>query len=186
MTGWKNWSTGNWASDWIFPPANKWYMHKPEFVIENETHGILWDFEVHTDHPIPARRQDLILIKKNKRTCHSWTSPFCKIIIIVIIIIIIIIIIILFFVWILHWTNSTFLIVTQFSPPLPDSVLVIRYHCRHSCHSWIILLETASAPPVFEPPSSSPPPRLNPMLKSNNIFPCDSSFWQPISNEDAL
>ena len=29
-------------------------MHKPESVLENETHKILWDFE--TDYLIPARR----------------------------------------------------------------------------------------------------------------------------------
>ena len=24
-------------------------MHKPEFVLENETHKVLWDFEIQTD-----------------------------------------------------------------------------------------------------------------------------------------
>ena len=45
-------------------------MHKPESVLENETHKILWDFEIQTDHLIPARRPDLVLINKKKRTCH--------------------------------------------------------------------------------------------------------------------
>ena len=35
-----------------------------------ETHKILWDFEVQTDHLIPARRPDLVLFDKKKRTCH--------------------------------------------------------------------------------------------------------------------
>ena len=29
-------------------------MHKPESVLENETHKILWDFQIQTDHPISA------------------------------------------------------------------------------------------------------------------------------------
>ena len=29
-------------------------MHKPEFVLENKTRRILWDFEIQTDHLIPA------------------------------------------------------------------------------------------------------------------------------------
>ena len=48
-------------------------MHKPKPVLENETHRILWDFEVQTDHLIPARRPDLELInkkKKKKKTCQ--------------------------------------------------------------------------------------------------------------------
>ena len=45
-------------------------MHKPESVIENEMHKILWDFEILTDHPIRARRPDQVLINKKKRTCH--------------------------------------------------------------------------------------------------------------------
>ena len=44
-------------------------MHKPESVLENETHKILWDFEIKTDHSIPAKRPDLVLINKKKRSC---------------------------------------------------------------------------------------------------------------------
>ena len=45
-------------------------MHKPESILENETHKILWDFDVQTDHQIPARRPDLVLIDKKRNTCH--------------------------------------------------------------------------------------------------------------------
>ena len=45
-------------------------MNKPESVLENETHKILWDFEITTDHPIPARTPDLVLINKKKKTCQ--------------------------------------------------------------------------------------------------------------------
>ena len=51
-----------------FDHTTKWYMHKPESVLENATHKILWDFEIKTDHLIPARRPDLVLINKKERT----------------------------------------------------------------------------------------------------------------------
>ncbi len=44
-------------------------MHKPAPVLENDTHKLLWDFEIHTDHLVSARRPDLIIINKKKRTC---------------------------------------------------------------------------------------------------------------------
>ena len=48
-------------------------MHNPATVPENDTHKLLWDFDIHTDHLISARRPDLIIInkkkKKKKRIC---------------------------------------------------------------------------------------------------------------------
>ena len=44
-------------------------MHKPVPVLENNTHKLLWDFHIHTDHLISASRPDLIIINKKKRTC---------------------------------------------------------------------------------------------------------------------
>ena len=41
-------------------------MCEPEFLQENETHKVLWDFEIQTDHQIPARRPELVIINKNK------------------------------------------------------------------------------------------------------------------------
>ena len=49
-----------------FDHTNKLYMYKPELVQENETHKILWDFEVQTNHRIQARRLHLVLINKKK------------------------------------------------------------------------------------------------------------------------
>ena len=54
-------------------------MHKPDFFLENETHDVLWDFEILTDHLISARWPDLVIInnnnkKRKKRTC--WTVDF--------------------------------------------------------------------------------------------------------------
>ena len=37
-------------------------MHKPESILENEMHKILWDFEIQTDHLISARWPDLEII----------------------------------------------------------------------------------------------------------------------------
>ena len=50
-------------------------MHKPESVMEYKTHKILWDFEIQTDHLIPARRLDLVIKKKKKEI--SPYSGFC-------------------------------------------------------------------------------------------------------------
>ena len=52
-----------------FDNTNKWYMHNPTPVLENATHKLLWDFNIQKDHIIPARRPDLIIINKKKRTC---------------------------------------------------------------------------------------------------------------------
>ena len=44
-------------------------MHNPAPVLENATHTLQWDFNVETDHLIAARRPDLTIINKKKRTC---------------------------------------------------------------------------------------------------------------------
>ena len=41
-------------------------MHNPAAVLENDTHELLWDFNIQTDHLIPATRPDLIIIYKKK------------------------------------------------------------------------------------------------------------------------
>ena len=52
-----------------FDHTNKWYMHNVAPVLENDIHKLLWDFDIHTDHLISARRPDLIIINKEKRIC---------------------------------------------------------------------------------------------------------------------
>ena len=54
-----------------FDHTNKWFMHNPAAVLENDTHKLLWDFDIQMDPLISARRPDLILInkKKKKRIC---------------------------------------------------------------------------------------------------------------------
>ena len=40
---------------------------KLALVLENNTHKLLWDFDVHTDHLISTRRPDLIITNNKKR-----------------------------------------------------------------------------------------------------------------------
>ena len=55
-------------------------MHNPAPVFENDTHKLLLDFNIQTDHLILARRPDLIIINKKKRelaklsTLLSWLT----------------------------------------------------------------------------------------------------------------
>ena len=44
-------------------------MHNQAPVLEIDTHTLPWDFDIQTDHLISARRPDLIIINKKKRTC---------------------------------------------------------------------------------------------------------------------
>ena len=45
-------------------------MHNPAPVLENNSHKLLWDFDIQTDPLISARRPDLITInKKIKKIC---------------------------------------------------------------------------------------------------------------------
>ena len=47
-------------------------MHNPAFVLENDRHKLLWDFEIQTDHVISARRPDLVIIHTHTHThTHS-------------------------------------------------------------------------------------------------------------------
>ena len=55
-----------------FDHANKWYMHNPEAVLENDTHKLLWDFNIQTNHQISARRPDLIIINNKKKKKKIW------------------------------------------------------------------------------------------------------------------
>ena len=44
-------------------------MQNPAPVLENDTHKLLLDFNLQTDHLIPARRPELIIINKKKKIC---------------------------------------------------------------------------------------------------------------------
>ena len=44
--------------------SGKSYIHKLEFIQENQTHRIDWDFEIQTDRQIAASKPDQVLIEK--------------------------------------------------------------------------------------------------------------------------
>ena len=55
-----------------FDDTTKWYMHK----LEGDGDTILRDFEIHTDHLIPARRPNLIIVLKKKNNLSK--SELCR------------------------------------------------------------------------------------------------------------
>ena len=63
-----------------FDHTNKWYMHNPASVRENDKHKLLWDFDTQTDHLISAKRPDLIIInnkkKKNLQNCGLYYPAY--------------------------------------------------------------------------------------------------------------
>ena len=46
-------------------------MHNPAHVPENDTHKLLWDFDIRTDHLISARKPDLIIINNNNNNNNN-------------------------------------------------------------------------------------------------------------------
>ena len=54
-----------------FDHTNKWYMYNPAPVLENDSHKLLWNFNMQTDHLIPARRPDLIIINKKNENLQN-------------------------------------------------------------------------------------------------------------------
>ena len=55
-----------------FDHTNEWYIANPASVLEKDTHKLQWDFNIQTDHLIPTRRPDLIIInkKENLQNCR--------------------------------------------------------------------------------------------------------------------
>ena len=53
-------------------------MHKPEFVLENETNKIFWNFEIQTEKMISSRRPDIVKInRKKKKNENLLNSRLC-------------------------------------------------------------------------------------------------------------
>ena len=44
-----------------------WYEHEPESVVQNENFKIRWDFTIHCDYMIEARRPDIVIVDKVKK-----------------------------------------------------------------------------------------------------------------------
>ena len=51
-------------------------MHNPAAVLKNDTHKLLWDFDIHTDHLMSARKPNLITINKKREFAKSSTLLF--------------------------------------------------------------------------------------------------------------
>ena len=77
MTWWKRWSTGNYARNWNLTILPNGTCSNQESVLEDETHKILWNFEIQMDHLLPSRRPDLVIINMKEKSglCHpSWSQ----------------------------------------------------------------------------------------------------------------
>ena len=46
-------------------------MHNPAPILKNNTHKLLWDFDIQTDHRISVRRPDLIIINNKKEKLQN-------------------------------------------------------------------------------------------------------------------
>ena len=49
-----------------FDYMNKWYIHNPEFILENEMNKVLCDFEIQIDYLILARQPSQGIVIKNR------------------------------------------------------------------------------------------------------------------------
>ena len=54
-------------------------MHNPAPILENDTHKLLWDFNIQTEHLISTRRPNLIIINKKTKK-QKKTQRICKIV----------------------------------------------------------------------------------------------------------
>ena len=59
---------------------SKWYIHNQQSVLENETHKLLRDFEILTDHLISARLADIVLVNKKKKKKKRKKKRTCQIV----------------------------------------------------------------------------------------------------------
>ena len=70
MTGWFRVINLELCKKFKFDYMNK-YIHNPESVLENETHKLLWYFEIEIDLLISARQPDLVIANKKKNIPNS-------------------------------------------------------------------------------------------------------------------
>ena len=61
---------------WGFSKAEKWYIHKPEKVLESESCKILWDFPIQADKTLEHNRPDITVIDKKSTKC-LLIDPAC-------------------------------------------------------------------------------------------------------------
>ena len=65
------WATGRCARNIHLTTLTNGMFKTQHPVLENDTHKLLLDFNIQTDHLIPARRPDLMKINKKKRICKT-------------------------------------------------------------------------------------------------------------------
>ena len=56
-----------------FDKTNKWYMHNLAFFLENDTHKLLWEFDIQTYQVISPKRLELVKNTKQKKIAEVWT-----------------------------------------------------------------------------------------------------------------
>ena len=61
---------------WGFNKAEKWYIHKPEKVLESGDGKILWDFPIQTDKTLDHNRPDITYFDKKSKKC-LLVDPAC-------------------------------------------------------------------------------------------------------------
>ena len=61
---------------WGFNKAKKWFIHKPENVLESENCKIVWDFPIKTDKTLEHNQPDVTVIDKKKGKC-ILIDPAC-------------------------------------------------------------------------------------------------------------
>ena len=59
-----------------FDHTYKWYMLNSEYILENETRKLFWDFDKEMDRLISARRPDFIIINTKKEKLGNC-EHFC-------------------------------------------------------------------------------------------------------------
>ena len=52
-------------------------MHNQESVPENETHKVIWEFEIQTDHLIAAGRPDQVIVNSSQKDNLPNSGLFC-------------------------------------------------------------------------------------------------------------
>ena len=52
-----------------FDVSEKWYEHKPEGNFKNDDIKLLWDMSIQCDNVIEARRPDIVVVDKKRKSC---------------------------------------------------------------------------------------------------------------------
>ena len=73
--------------DWV-DTMNHWELgkkikfghtsYKNQYLPRRMRHKVLWDFEIETNHLIPARILDLVIIEKKKNLPYSRLNGLCR------------------------------------------------------------------------------------------------------------